>query len=183
MPELTISGFDELVQGMTVKVPSLLRKMAFNVDANIASAGRLLEQRQAHTLRMGQPQRKGFWSFAKVRSKWDPDVGWVSTSRAAAKGGTGFRMSSFGWERAKKGSVTAPYSNQLANLWHRPSREYRSTSPLVGTPGHYTRWHKGERRPARYNWSRTYGILASMQAPAIAKTEAQFAPQIEEIGQ
>ena len=180
MPEITTEGLERIVDGMTIKLPSVLRRMAFNIDANVASEGRLREQVTANRLRMGNPQKKGF-GFAKVRSKWDPDVGLVSTSRSAGKGGTGFRMASFGWERVKKASVTAPYSNQLANLWHRPTKPYRGKSPLVGSPGHYMRWMKGARRPVRYSWATTYRILASMAPQAVARTERQFKKEIEEL--
>ena len=183
MPELVISGLDKLIDGLTIKAPTIMRKMAFNVDANIASEGRIKEEQRnlsGSRLRMGLPQRKGFWSLAKVRSKWDPKVGWVSTSRSAGKGGTGFRMATFGWERTKKFAVTAPYSNQMANLWHRPTKPYRGNSPLVGTPGHYMRWRKGARRDARYSWATTYSTLASLQGNAIARTEAQFSKELQE---
>ena len=179
MPELVLSGFDELTKGMTIKVPSVLRKMAFNVDANVAAEGRRFEQAHASDLMMGQPQRKGNDGF-RVRSKWDPDVGWVSTSRSAGKGGTGFRMASFGWERVRKGSVTAPYSNQLANLWHRPPKPYRADSPVVGRPGELVIWGAGSVRPVKYHWSQTYNILASMQDKAIEKTRQKFMPKLEE---
>ena len=182
MPELVISGFEQLTKDLEFKAPTVLRKMAFNVDANLASAGRLMEERRAHNLRMGEVQKKGFLDIPRRRSKWDPKVGWVSTTRQAGQGGTGFRMASFGWERVKKATVTAPYSNQLANLWHRQSNPYRAKSPLVGSPGHYMRWKEGEQRPMMYQWSQTYNILASLQGQAIAKTEAQFAPQLEEFG-
>ena len=115
----------------------------------------------------------------KVFSRWDPKVGWVSTSRMAAKGGTGFRMASFGWERAKKASVTAPYSNQLANLWHRETDPYMRNSPIVGRPGKLTMWREGARRPVRYNWSTAYNILASVEDVAIARTEKQFQPKLD----
>lgn len=180
MPEITTEGLERIVQGMTIKLPSVLRRMAFNIDANVASEGRLQEETIANRLRMGNPQKKGFGP-ARVRSKWDPNVGWVSTSRSAGKGGTGFRMASFGWERVKKASVTAPYSNQLANLWHRPTKPYRETSPRVGSPGHYMRWMKGARRPVRYSWATTYRILANMAPQAVARTEKQFKKEIEEL--
>ena len=182
MPELVISGFEKLTEGMTVKAPVVLRRMAFNVDANVASAGRRLEEKKAHSLDMGQMQQKGAKDRPRIRSKWDPKVGWVSTTRQAGKGGTGFRMASFGWERVRKASVTAPYSNQLANLWARPTKPYRWESPTVGQPGNLISWDQGSRRPVRYQWSQTYNILASVQGEAIARTETQFAPKIEEIG-
>ncbi len=181
MPELTVNGFDKLVQNLSIKVPATLRKMAFNVDANVAAQGRLDEQRLAHSLEMGKPQRKGLFSIAKVRSKWDARVGWVSTTRQAGQGGTGFRMASFGWERVKKASVTAPYSSQLANLWSHATRPYRKKSPLVGSPGHYMRWQKGQQRPARYDWSEVYSILGGEIPAAIAKTEEKFAPVFKEM--
>ena len=191
MPELTVEGLDKVIESMTIKLPSVLRRMAFNVDANVAAEGRLKEQQtntsrggsagKGQKIRMGLRQRKGFFSIPKVRSKWDPKVGWVSTSRSAAKGGTGFRMASFGWERAKKGSVTAPYSSQIANLWHRETNAYKGRSPLVGTPGHYGRWQRGERRDARYDWSSVYHILASMAPKAVARTEAKFAKELESL--
>ena len=183
MPELVIDGLDKILDGLTIKVPSLLRKMAYNVDANLASEGRIKEEKanlSGSRLRMGLQQRKGFWSLPRVRSEWDPKVGWVSTTRAAGKGGTGYRMASFGWERAKKYAVTAPYSNQMANLWHRPTKPYRGTSPLVGTPGHYMRWRQGSRRDARYNWSITYSTLTALQGSAIARTEAQYSKKLQE---
>lgn len=181
MPELVIDGFHKLTEGLEIKLPSVLRKMAFNVDANVASMGRIREQQSAHSLEMGKPQIKGIENLRhpRVRSKWDPKVGWVSTSRMAGKGGTGFRMASFGWERMKKASVTAPYSNQLANLWHRPTRPYRGDSPVVGRPGELVIWGKGVRRPVKYVWSRTYAILAALREPAIARTEKQFQPKID----
>lgn len=180
MPELTVNGLERITEGLGVQLPSVLRKMAYNLDANVAAQGRLDEQRLAHSLEMGKPQRKGFWSIAKIRSKWNPKVGWVSTSRMAGKGGTGFRMASFGWERVKKASVTAPYSSQLANLWSHATRPYRSNSPLVGSPGHYMRWRKGQQRPARYDWSEVYSILGSEIPGAIARTEKQFQPKLDE---
>ena len=182
MPELVISGFEKLTKGLEIKLPSVLRKMAFNVDANVASEGRVREEKSAHTLQMGQLQVKGEKNLRnpKVYSKCDPKVGWTSTTRQAGKGGTGFRMASFGWERAKKASVTAPYSNQLANLWHRPTRPYRGDSPVVGKPNELIIWGKGSRRPVKYKWSQTYNILASMQGTAIARTEKQFQPKLDE---
>lgn len=182
MPELVISGFDKIVEGLGITLPSVLRRMAFNVDANVAAEGRIREEKSAHTLQMGQLQVKGRKTLKnpKVYSVWNPKVGWTSTTRQAAKGGTGFRMASFGWERAKKASVTAPYSNQLANLWHRPTRPYRGDSPLVGRPGDTIIWRKGMRRPVKYRWSQTYNILASMQGTAIARTEKQFQPKLDE---
>ena len=183
MPELVIDGLDRLVDGLTIKAPALIRRMAFNIDANVASEGRIKEEQKnlsGNKLRMGLPQRKGFFSLARVRSKWDPKVGWVSTTRSAGQGGTGFRMASFGWERVRKYAVTAPYSNQMANLWHRVTRPYRAKSPLVGTPGHYMRWKKGWQRDARYSWATTYSTLASLQGNAIAKTEKQYAKQLQE---
>ena len=182
MPELVISGFEKLLNGLEIQLPSVLRKMAFNVDANVASEGRKREQKTAHTLQMGQLQVKGMNSLRrspKVFSRWDPKVGWVSTSRMAAKGGTGFRMASFGWERAKKASVTAPYSNQLANLWHRETDPYMRNSPIVGRPGKLTMWREGARRPVRNNWSTAYNILASVEDVAIARTEKQFQPKLD----
>ena len=178
MPELVIDGFEKLLNGLEIQLPSVLRRMAFNVDANVASEGRIREQKTAHTLQMGQLQVKGT-KAPKVYSKWDSKVGWTSTSRHAAKGGTGFRMASFGWERAKKASVTAPYSNQLANLWHRQTKPYRGNSPIVGRPGRLIIWKRGMRRPVKYNWSTTYNILASVQDVAIARTEKQFQPKLD----
>lgn len=181
MPELTISGFDKLTDQMTIKVPSVLRRMAFNVDANLAAEGRKKELRTANKLRMGEMQKKGKNDRFRVRSEWDPNVGWVSNTRRAGNGNTGYRMASFGWERARKYSVTAPYSNQLANLWHRPTKPYRWDSPEVGRPGETFSWRKGQRRPVRYSWSKTYQILASLQGYAVAKTEAQFASELKEM--
>ena len=179
MPELVIEGFDKLTEGMTIKVPHILRKMAFNVDANVASMGRRYEQAHANDLEMGRMQKKGDGPF-RIRSKWDPSVGWVSTSRSAGKGGTGFRMASFAWERVRKSKVTAPYSNQLANLWANETKPYSSRSPIVGQPERLKVWSRGERRPSRYNWSVTYNILAGMRDKAIEKTAAEFLPKVEE---
>ena len=179
MPELVIEGFEKLTKGMLVKVPQFLRRMAFNVDANVASMGRRYEQAHASDLQMGRMQKKGYGPY-RIRSKWDPEVGWVSTSRNAGKGGTGFRMASFGWERIKKAAVTAPYSNQLANLWANETQPYAAKSPIVGQPGMLRVWHAGQRRPSKYNWETTYNILASMRDRAIDKTAAKFLPKIEE---
>lgn len=176
MPELVIEGFDRLTKGMVIKVPHVLRRMAFNVDANVASMGRRYEQAHASDLQMGRMQMKGDGTY-RIRSKWDANVGWVSTSRSAGKGGTGYRMSSFGWERVKKAAVTAPYSNQLANLWANQTKPYEAKSPMVGQPGMLRVWRPGERRPSRYNWSVTYNILASMRDKAIDRTAAEFLPK------
>ena len=49
MPELVISGFEKLTKGLEIKLPSVLRKMAFNVDANVASEGRVREEKSAQS--------------------------------------------------------------------------------------------------------------------------------------
>ena len=181
MPELVLEGFDKLADGLTIKAPATLRRMAFNVDANVASAGRRQEQRDAHNLEMGKLQRKG--RITRVFSKWDSEVGWVSTTRQAGKGGTGFRMASFGWERVRKATVTAPYSSQLVNLWGKATKAYTRKSPVVGQPGRLIVWGtKGhEKRPQRYYWSKAFDAMSRAVGPAIARTEKNFLPQLEEI--
>ena len=183
MSELVTQGFEELLEKLHVVLPSMARRMAFNVDANIAAEGRKAEQQDlgANKLQMGQPQRKWGRKYL-VRSKWDPKVGWVSTTRQAAKGGTGFRMASFAWEvRRKKTAVTAPYTSQLANLWSHQTKPYKSDSPIVGQEKHTRVWKKGDTRPAKYNWSRVYSVLASSVSGAIARTDAQFSAEMEKI--
>jgi len=183
--ELKTEGFDALLNKLGVVLPKLVIRMAFNIDANIASEGRIKEQREANKLEMGKPQYKGKRGDRrrkfKIRSKWDSNVGWVSTSRSAGKGGTGFRMASFSWERVRKNRVTAPYTSQLANLWANQTKPYTSQSPVVGQEGGLTVWRTGEQRPSRYNWSTVFKALADTQQSAIAKTEAKFASLLKEI--
>jgi len=178
MPELVLEGFDKLADGLTIKAPATLRRMAFNVDANVASAGRRQEQKEASSLEMGKEQRKG--RITRVFSKWDPEVGYVSTTRQAGKGGTGFRMASFGWERVRKATVTAPYSSQLVNLWGKSTKAYTKDSPLVGQ-GKGRVWKKGTKRPQRYFWSKAFDAMSRAVGPAIERTEKKFLPQLEEI--
>ena len=178
MPELVLEGFDKLADGLTIKAPATLRRMAFNVDANVASAGRRQEQKEASSLEMGKEQRKG--RITRVFSKWDPEVGYVSTTRQAGKGGTGFRMASFGWERVRKATVTAPYSSQLVNLWGKATKAYTRKSPVVGQ-GSGGVWQKGEKRPQRYFWSKAFDAMSRAVGPAIERTEKKFLPQLEEI--
>lgn len=182
MPELETKGFDELLKKLHVVLPSMARRMAFNVDANVAAEGRKAEQMSdANQLQMGQPQRKWGRKYL-VRSKWDPKVGWVSTTRQAANGGTGFRMASFSWEvKRKKTAVTAPYTSQLANLWSHETKPYRSESPIVGQKGMTRVWKEGERRPIKYNWSRVYSVLAGSISGAIARTDEQFSAEMEKL--
>lgn len=179
-----IKGFDELVKGMTVRVPVTLRKMAFNIDANVAAEGRKKEQKSdaVNELRMGmtqtKPKRDGYVS--RIFSSNDPKVGWVSTTRRDDDGNP-FRMASFAWERAKKGSVTSPYSSQLANLWGKQTNPYRRNSPLVGCKGRnrLMRWEEGSVRPVKYHWSQVASIMANAIPGAIERTGKEFLPKLE----
>ena len=178
MAELKVQGFDELTKKLDVVVPQVLQKMAFSVTAKTAAEGRKREQRVANKLDMGKPQKKGPGGY-KVRSIWDPKVGWTSATRNAGKGGTRFRMASFAWERVKKkDQAKAAYSSQLANLWHRPSRPYRMESPEVGQMGRTFRWQRGQRRPVKYRWSAVYNALAQSVPTAIQKTEKEWTPKL-----
>ena len=184
MPEIRTEGFEELLNKLGVVLPKMVIQMAFNIDANIASEGRIREQQEANELEMGKPQTKGTGRRKRkfrVYSRWAPQVGWVSTTRHAGKGGTGFRMASFGFERVKKNRVTAPYSSQLANLWAKETKPYKSQSPVVGQEGRLMVWGKGDTRPSRYDWAAVYKALASTQRSAIARTEAQYAPKLKEM--
>ena len=173
-------GFDELLKKLHVVLPAMARQMAFNVDANVAAEGRRKEQREANKLHMGQPQRKGGNGY-RIYSEWDSKVGWVSSTRQAAKGDTGFRMASFSWETRKRYAVTAPYTNQLANLWARETKPYSRRSPVVGQRGMTRVWRQGERRPVRYSWTSVYAALAQSVGGAIARTDQKFSAELEKV--
>lgn len=180
---LEVEGFEQLTDRMKVKVPETIRKMAFNLDANVGGSkeSRRKELLQAHTLQMGYLQykpRRGNHSGSSLRlnSAWDPDVGWVSIHRRAGNGASGYRMASFSWENVRKRySVEAAYTNQLANLWANPTKPYTRISPYVGQWGtKRKRWKIGQSRPSKYDWSMTYSILQSSIPNAIKKTESKF---------
>lgn len=183
--EFKVEGFDELTKKMFVRLPSTVRKMAFNLDANIASEGRLKElSGSANRLAMGKEQITSYKGIRRqgIFSKWDRKVGWVSTTRQAGKGNTGFRMASFAWERARKSSVTADYTNQLANLWANPTKPYTSRSPLVGQAGRRLgRWGVGQSRPSKYSWSTVYTVLSGTAPSALAKTEVSFQKELNKL--
>lgn len=177
-------GFAALQKKLGIVLPKVTREMAFTVDAKLAETGRKIEQAGATDLEMGQPQRKSNkWGGHQIRSAWDSKRGWVSTTRlAAAKIGGRFSMGhfSFGGNKKNKGFVTAKYTNQVANLWGHETKPYSANSPYVGQ-GQGTRWEVGEKRPRRFYWSKTASALASMEATAIAKTEAQYKKKFEEM--
>ena len=181
-----VKGFDELVKGMMIRVPVTLRKMAFNVDANVAAEGRKKEQDSSsvNELKMGEVQlkrKKGEYVSRAFSSK-NAEVGWVSNTRKDDNGKP-FRMASFAWERAKKGSVTSPYSNQLANLWGKRTKPYKQMSPWVGridgTYDSLMRWHRGSVRPVKYHWSQVANVMASAIPGAIERTGEKFLPKLE----
>lgn len=180
MSELQLNGFEDLLNKLHVVLPSMARRMAFNVDANVAAEGRIREQQEANQLQMGKPQRKGSNNY-KVRSEWDSEVGWVSNSRRAKTGGTGFRMASFAWEVGKKYRVTAPYTNQLANLWAKETKSYSAASPIVGQKGATRVWKVGEKRPVRYDWTSVYQALAQSVNSAIVRTDKKFSDELRKV--
>ena len=179
MPELQTTGFQDLLHKLHVVLPEMARNMAFNVDANIAAEGRRDEQRSdANQLQMGMPQRKRGKRYL-IRSAWDPKVGWTSTTRMAADGKTRFRMASFSWEvKHRKYAVTAPYTSQLANLWGNETKPYEKQSPIVGQEKMTRVWKRGQKRPAKYNWSRVYSVLAGAVTGAIARTDAKYSAEM-----
>jgi hypothetical protein len=198
-------GFDELRKKLTIEVPSMIRGMAFTIDASVAALARKEEDAEASSLQMGQLQQKpiletegenkgkptmtGYHPFKKY-SKWSSTSGWVSTTRKVKKGPrkrqktVPMSMGHFSWAQGTKfrqDSVTAVYGNRLANLWANPTKSYDSRSPLVGRKDFLRTWGKEQSRPSRYNWSKTASIIAGMSESAIAKTERQFAKQIREL--
>lgn len=176
-----IEGFDELQKKLTIALPSIVRSMAFTVDASTAAIARKEEQDGASSLEMGKPQQVGRVGF-RTYSTWSSSTGWVSTSKMTKKGP--LTMGHFSWARGtrnRKGSVIAEYGNRLANLWARQTKPYTSQSPIVGQPGRLKRWAAGQSRPSKYNWSVTASIANSMAEQAIAKTETQFAKQFKEL--
>lgn len=183
--------FKELLDYLKLEYPRLAAKMSSNLVGNIASQGRKAEMRTANKLQMGQMQIKPKNNIprpAKQYSKWDTDVGWVSTSRMAGNGKSGFRMGSFAWERASrhKRTSTAAYSNMLANLWGHETKPYSSKSPLVGRPGtgpfgEGKSWKAGEVRDARYQWSTVIGSMRTAVTTSIARTEDKFKERLENI--
>lgn len=180
-----MNGFDELSKRLFVRLPETIKKMAFNADANVAALARLKEQAsKANQLHMGRSQIKshGKQRVERVFSKWDSKVGWVSTTKQAANGETGFRMSNFSWERPRKTSVTAEYTNQLAFLWGKGSKPYEQWSPLVGhDEKHLGRWAPGQKRPVRYNWSTVYSIVQGTVSSALSRTEKQFEEELRKL--
>lgn len=178
-------GFAELQKKLGIVLPKITRKMAFTVDAKLAETGRKIEQDAISELEMGEPQKKSNkWHGWQVRSRWDSKRGWVSTTRlAAAKIGGQFSMSHFSFRGNKKnkGFVTAEYTNQVANLWGHRTKPYENYSPAVGQDGFVKRYKPGETREKRVDWSKAYRALASMESTAIAKTEAQYKKEFEEM--
>lgn len=176
--------FKELIEErLKLKTPLLIQQMASNVVANVAAEGRRSEQLGAgRLLKMGRWQRTVKNGVVKegVMSRWDPKVGWVSTSFTTSTGP--FRMASFAWERAKKpNSKRADYTNQLANLWAYPTKPYSKRSPFVGQGPRFKQWQEGERRDARYAWSKTESILRQAVPTAVIRTEHKFSEELKKI--
>ena len=195
---IQIEGFDELQKKLTIVLPDMLREMAFSTDASAAAFARKEDQAGASRLTMGQEQQKPYtdaegnaqrngYRPAKVYSKWDDKLGWVSTSKMTKNGP--LAMGHFTWAegtKTRKGSVISHYSNKVANLWARRTKPYNGTngkggSPLVGKPGHLTYWKKGKSRPAMYNWSITAAIVNRMGGKAVTETEKRYAKQFKEM--
>lgn len=179
-----------VINALKVKVPLIIDKMAYNVIANTAAEARKSEQETAHSLVLGAFQhtsrrRKGgtIEVIDRVNLK-RTDAGWVSTTRTSFKTGP-FQMSHFAWERARTRYVKrADYTNQLANLWHRPTKPYRADSPTVGrgdSPSNWGRWPAGGRRPVKYNWSKVESIISNSATVGIQKTEKRFDKFLKEI--
>lgn len=183
MAEIKVDGFEQLSNKLKIKVPEVVRQMAFSVDASVASIGRKKEQlRAGRSLHMGYLQHTSHHgkTVEGQFSAWDPEVGWVSIHRQAGNGASGYRMSNFSWESPKKNSVTAGYTSQMANLWHRDVM-YSRRSPWVGLAGSGPRTQFGPNNPreARYDWAAVPGILKSTVAEAIARTETRFENKLE----
>ena len=180
--------YKALIDQFRIEYPRLAAKMNTNVVANVAAEGRKAEMQSAHQLKMGQFQIKpknGIYA-TKQFSRWDEHVGWVSTSRGAGNGKSGFRMGSFAWERSnrKKMTTTAAYTNQLANLWANETKPYSVDSPFVGRVGTSGRiWKAGQRRDSRYSWSTVESSMRNAISGAIKTTEAKFKERLEEIKQ
>lgn len=173
---LDLDGFDDLVKKLGAS-PTWLSVMADDTVGPVLNWGRKEEQKASSGLRMGLAQRKGEDGY-RIRSAWDNRVGWVSTTRKAAKGGTGFRMASYSYEvgRKAKNRSKASYTSQLAALWSKPTRPYRADSPLVGTEGHVGHWAQGQVRPVKYRWSTTINIMRNEIPAAIARVESNWNP-------
>lgn len=177
-----------VINALKIKVPLLIDKMAYNVLANTAAEARESEQSIANTLQLGVMQhtsrrrKSGQIDVIERVNLKKTNAGWVSTTRRSSKTGD-FQMSHFAFERARTKHVkVADYTNQLANLWHRPSKPYRTDSPEVGpVSGRRTVWKKGKRRPVRYNWSTVEAIVRAAAPAGIRKTEAQFNKFLKEI--
>lgn len=180
-------SFDKTLEDMRDKWPLTWARMASNVVANVAAQGRKKEQQTAHELVMGEVQTKSknAKSVTKRFSKWDSNVGWVSTSRPAGNGKSGYRMASFSWERTKKQRQTSAfYTSQLANLWSHRTNKYSEDSPYVGRPNEFRylkRWKAGDSRPQKYNWTSVRNILAGEVDSSIRRTEQKFSRELKEL--
>lgn len=175
---------DKVTKLFNVVLPLEVRKVQQDAVAVTAAEGRRKEQTSASKLKYGLTQLT--WdSYAKTYrirrfSKWTATVGYVSTSRKD-KNGNPYRMASFAWERAKKGRVTAAYTNQMANLWGKPTKPYSRRSPTVGLwdRKQFKRWKVGESRPVKYDWSRAESIIAAAMPTGVAKAEERLKKRME----
>lgn len=183
--ELDVKGFDDLIDKMTIKLPEKIREMAYDSTGKVAAIGRKKELVHANNLHFGYVQRKskGKTKVERKFTKWDSHVGWVSTTRKSGDGKSGFRMAQFAWERAKKTSAEAGYTNIAANAWSKATKPYEKDSPYVGRKGtRYVRWRKGEARTAvHYNWSIVYSTLAGAVPKALAVVESKYDKEFKKI--
>lgn len=183
--ELEVKGFDDLLDKMTIKLPQRIREMAYDTTGKVAAIGRKKELVHANNLHFGYVQRKSKGKTKVVRqfTRWDSKVGWVSTTRQSGDGKSGFRMAQFSWERAKKTSAEADYSNIAANAWSKATKPYEKNSPYVGREGtRYVRWKKGEARTAvHYRWSVVYSMIASAVPQAIAVVERKYDKEFKKL--
>ena len=182
--------WQRVIKALKIKVPLIIDQMAYNVIANTAAEARQNEQETAHDLILGAYQhtvrrrKSGEIEVIDRTNLKKTNAGWVSTTRTSSKTGA-FQMSHFSWERARTKHVkVADYTNQLANLWHRPTKPYRADSPEVGRgtyPDNWISWRAGGRRPARYDWSAVGQSIKNAIVPAVAKTEKRFDKLLKEI--
>jgi len=181
--------FNELIQKrLKIKAPLLIEEMAMNVIGNVAAEGRKKEQQTSTSLKLGAFQhtvrrRKGgtveVIDGVNLRMT---KAGFVSTRFNTSTGP--FRMASFSWELARKPKTKqAGYTNQLANLWHRPSKPYRWQSPEVGQPGNLMSWGVGARRPVRYSWANVARQLEASRPKAVDMTSKKYAREFEKLWQ
>lgn len=189
--ELTIEGFDKLLNKLNVVSTDTTKKMAFSAVAVTAAEGRKEEQQRATTLRFGLRQhsarkrKNGKYEFLdRVMLKYTP-AGLSSTTRTTTNPKTGavtpYRMANFSWETVRrKTSATAGYTSILANLWAHPSKPYSADSPFVGSGRYRKQWKEGQSRPSKYSWSSVASILAQHMGTGVTVTEQRFKKDFEE---